>query len=538
VLVVSLLGALSGGRADGRPLTSAEIDRIVSGAWRQARIKPAPVVDDARFLRRVYQDLTGVLPTHDAVSGFLADRSRGKRAELVAALLASGRYAEHFARYWETILLGRKLRRPEVDRAELRRWLRPRLDANLGWDRVAFELVTASGANRSLRSVPATPAAPVVGAVNWHLRYDRNPQDLAGAVSRLFLGVQIQCAQCHDHPSGRWKQEDFIRFAASFARTHVERLDAERVGRAMGGPRVELLDLAEPLGRGKLGSDRREILAAKPRALDGTELLPSENPRRGIARWMTSPQNPWFARAFVNRMWSLLIGRGLVEPVDDLREGNPATIPALLDRLAEGFVESGHDVKRLVATICGTRVYQLAAGGGRHGDREDELFARRRLRPLSPDELFDAIVSAADLDRAFAGPGNLERARERLRRELTFAFDLDEEFEPRESQGTIPQALLLMNGQLANMAARANPGSALGSEAARIAHLYLRVLSRPPTAAERTFWIDYVNAPRDVVRGRAPRAARGRLPIAQTARDQAYEDLLWALLNSGEFAFH
>src|SRR5579863_95574 len=254
--------------ADRVSTVAGEIDRVLDATYAKEGIVPTGRADDAHFVRRVYLDVIGTIPAPETVTAFLADTSPEKRSKLVEALLRDPRYGEHWSQYWEALLLGRKFREQIVDRRTFRTYLKSRFDANTAWNTVAYELIDAQGQNSfgALTPEMAAPEAPadtapgmgtmmaasgsnsmaapemssgtpaasagkgsVNGAVNWLLRFDKNPADLAGTVSKLFLGMQIQCAQCHDHPTEKWKQQDFRRFAACFTRTKVQQIDKGKI---------------------------------------------------------------------------------------------------------------------------------------------------------------------------------------------------------------------------------------------------------------------------------------------------------------------
>jgi hypothetical protein len=517
------------------------------------------------------------------VAAFLADTAPDKRAKAVDALLKSPHYADRWTSAWDEILMG-DARLPVVDRGAFRRWLHAQFEASTPWDKLVSSLITATGKNSvgGKRRGPLGPAVDpeeekdegVNGAVNWLLKYNRSPLDLPAAASRVFLGVQIQCAQCHDHKTEKWTQADFRSFAACFAEVR-----AVPAGEAMkGGVReVEVVDGARPRRVGMKSPDREElqaVAAAAPRTLDGSDLPSSESRREALAAWMVSPRNPWFARAIVNRVWAALVGRGFVEPVDDLRPGNPGVLPELHQRLADDFVARGHDLKHLIRTITATQVYQRAAAPaqGKEGKpADDALWPRYRVRPLSPDVLLNALIAATGLDPVIdrALGERRDQLKAQLRVGFGFLFEVDEDAAADSNyEGTIPQALFLLNGALgAAGASAAIPGNALaqtlaasGGDAQKIESLYLRTLSRRPTTAETERWIRFLGEPREAVRTDPPPPAdagrgkgRGRLPgrvdlppalsrrlhaRPGTAREQAYEDLLWALLNSSEFFFN
>jgi hypothetical protein len=565
-LFALLLGFSTVARAAFGP---PDIDRMVAAEWKKAHLSPAAPSDDATFFRRVHLDLVGTIPERDAVEKFLADASPDKRAHAVDALLADPRSAEHFADYWESVLVPHAARVQVFDRDAFHGWLRQRFVENAPWDKLVVELLTATGVNSTggKRNDPGREAReaadPTVnGAVDWLLLYRGAPEDLAGVVSRELLGVQIQCAQCHKHPTEKWTQTDFRRFAATFARMKATPLDAGKMG---GIKRVSLADAPKALRGGPNAPQLGEVFGEKPAALDGTDLSTSTSPRQALAGWMTAPSNPWFARELVNRMWGYLVGRGFVEPIDDLRPSNETVMPALLDALAADFAAHKYDLHYLVRTICGSRVYQLSSGRIKGKDPEDHLFARHPLRPMGPEQLLDSVITATHLESALAAlpPARAEAVKQQLHQSVGFLFDVDEEGAPPDFEGTVQQALALINGGLTTAASSALPGTTLAriadstdDDAQRIATLYLSTLSRRPTAQELLKWTTFVNADRELVnapkkappgplRGKQARTGdplaaplANRLKIApSSARMQAYEDLQWALLNSSEFVF-
>jgi hypothetical protein len=413
----------------------------------------------------------------------------------------------------------------------------------------------------------------VHGAVNWTLRYQQDPQDMAGAASRTLLGVQIQCAQCHDHKTEKWTQKDFQSLAAAFVRTRLAPLDR---GPAMGKVRrVELQDLDRPAPRFSKMGDLAPVLEARPRALDGTDLAVDPRAVRGaLARWMTAPDNPWFARAIVNRMWGHFLGRGFVDPVDDLRPSNPAAAPEVLDALAADFAASGYDLKHLVRVVLGTEAYGLSAAAlgeaTAKADPEAKLWERFRVTPLGPDELLSALVAATKMDAVVRATGrlDLDEVRFRVKQRYGFLFDVDEESDEGDYEGTISQALALLNGGVVATGASVLPGSALadvmampGDDAAKFEALTVRVLSRLPEPGEVERWTKLVadaqvlpEPPRPRARtgpdakasaakgrGKQPdplRALENRAAQQGGARVRAFEDVLWAMLNSSEFVLN
>jgi hypothetical protein len=566
-------------------LASADVDALLRAEWRRAGVTPVAAADDATWLRRAWIDVLGTIPPAEETARFLADRSAGKRDRMIDAMLAAPAWADHWTAYWDDVLMGRDARGQDVDRGAFRAWLRQSFARNAPWDRIVTELLTASGLNsdggrrRDAEANDGTVASSpsVNGAVNWTLKYVMTPQDMAGAASRTLLAVQIQCAQCHDHKTEKWTQRDFQGFAAAFVRTRLVPIDE---GRAMGDVhRVEVRDIDHAAPRfGKMG-DLDAIAKATPTALDGEDLA-ARGPtvRAALAGWMTAPQNPWFSRAFVNRMWGHFFGRGFVDPVDDLRPSNPATAPAVLDALSADFVRSGYDIKHLVRVVAGCDAYGLASiavsEATQKADPEAKLWEHFRVTPLGPEELLNALVAATRLDTIVRSTGrlDLDRVRFRVRERYGFLFDIDEENDDDEYQGTVAQSLALLNGAVVAAGASVLPGGALaevlgmpGDAAAdpvRLESLYLRVLSRLPDREEIAFWTKFVAdadaAPEPApgparaagARAKKSMAAGGRQPdplrnlgdragaYRANARARAWEDILWTLLNASEFVLN
>jgi hypothetical protein len=555
-------------------MTSADVDALLRADWRDAGVAPTAPADDATWLRRLWIDVAGTIPPPEVVRGFGGgdETARsGKRARAVEDLLASARWADHWTAYWDDVWMGHEALGRDVDPGAFRGWLHDAFVRNVPWNEVVTQLLTATGLNSSgvsKRDADANDghggaAVGVNGAVNWTLRYQEAPQDMAGAASRTLLGVQIQCAQCHDHKTEKWTQKDFQGFAAAFLRTRLEPIDGRDGMDAKGMVRrIDLRDLARPAPRfAKKMADIDAIAKVRPTAIDGTDLGDGDGVRVTLARWVT--ENPWFARAFVNRMWGHFLGRGFVDPVDDMRPSNPPVAPDVLAALARDFVASGYDVKHLVRVIVGTRAYGASAApldeATAKADPEAKLWERFRLAPLGPEELLDAVVAATKLDAIVEQTGRLDMAqvRSRVKQRYGFLFDVDEESDQADYEGTIAQGLALLDGSVVATGASALPGSALaeilaapGDDAQKIEALYLRTLSRRPGADEVDRWTRFVQTakdpdpsamkdakspgPPDPLRGLEAKAGRQRAD----ARARAYEDILWTLLNSSEFVLN
>lgn len=511
------------------------IDAALRATWKEKRIVPAPAVDDAAFLRRVTIDVAGTVPRAETVERFLADPSPDKRKRVVDELLASKEYAEHWATYWDDVLMGGRGKKNLVDEDAFRGWLAARFAENAPWDRVVRDLVAATGDNEN------------EPAVNFTLRFVDSPQDLAGNASRIFLGAQIQCAQCHDHKTESWKQDDFRKFASAFLHAKVEPLEPKEKGMTR---RVQLVDANRVAPRFAKMADLAPIAKARPTALDGTDLDRGDGTRKALAAWMTSAKNPWFARAIVNRMWGHYMGRGFFDPVDDMRASNAPELPALLDRIADEFAAHGFDLAWLTRVLCATEAYSLAPAAAAEADPENKLWSRFHLTPLGSEELMNAIFRVTDVERAAekSGVKNLDQLRANVARQYVFLFDVDEEDDTPDYAGNVSQALALLNGALVAQGSRALPASALaeaasgdGTDAQKIERIVLRVLGRKPTPAELERWTAYVAAPP------APSATAKKPlggPFDRLANKKsdpklaAYEDLFWAMLNSSEFVFN
>jgi hypothetical protein len=402
-----------------------------------------------------------------------------------------------------------------VDREALTRWLRQQFAADRPWNEMVRELVAATGSNKEN------------GAVNYvlaHLEFGAVP--LTSRTTRLFLGQQIQCTQCHDHPSNDWKQKDFWGINAFFKGIHA---DPIRKANDSGLEAYDHTELRDEPTEVYVTFDRRDgmVGTAYPTYLDGRRIPRGPNVirRAELAGLIADPKNEALARAFVNRMWAHFLGRGLVHPVDDFGPHNPPSHPQLLDQLSREFQQNGYDIKKLCRWIMASRAYQLSSVRAKGGETEDALFTSMQLKPMSPEQLFDSLLTATSAHRAGAGDEN-GRKRDAWLKQFLFAFANDEAEESTSFQGTIPQALMMMNGELMQEALSGKPGSYLcdviehGSHQASpagfmVESLYLAALSRRPSPKEL--------------------AQAGELLDSFPDSLQVLQDLFWALLNSNEF---
>ena len=333
------------------------VDELVQAKWKALNLVPSPLADDATFLRRAFLDAIGTLPTPDEVRAFLADPSSQKRSEWIDKILARGEYADFWAIKWGDLLRNQRKGQRENQRGTFafHAWIRNALATNMPYDQFVRSIIAAQG------TVDQHP--PVI----WY-RTVRNLTHQTNDTAQLFLGTRINCAQCHNHPYEKWTQDDYYRFQAFFA----------RLGKKSGESSAEPAIFVKPDGGGARNPTTGKVM--KPHGLDGPEVVSSEDedPRQELVDWMAAPDNPFFARALANRLWGHFMGRGLVEPIDDMRVTNPPSNPELLDALAHDFVAHKFDVKHLIRTIMDSSAYQLVVRAGR-GERPGPAELRPRL---------------------------------------------------------------------------------------------------------------------------------------------------------------
>ncbi len=503
---------LSKNTSAAEPSESAMSDRVddfLAKRWQQENITPSPTASDAEFLRRAWLDLCGVIPPlnhDDGISGirdFLTNKKPDKRERLIEALLKQPRHAAHFANLWKEVMLpaDSNVRRFGGDNG-FASWLRGQFADNRPYDQMVSDLLLANG------------AATQVGPALFYTALELKPEELAASTSRIFLGTQIQCAQCHDHPFDHWKREDFWGYAAFFAQ-----LQRGRTGQNL----TQVSDVTT--GSVKI-PDSDEII--EPTFLGGKESLDAQGQtrRQRLAGWLVSSENPYFAKATVNRVWALLFGQGIVAPVDDFGQHNPPSHPELLDELAKDFAATGYDLNRLLRILMHTRAYQLSSQSTEDSQavQRPELFAIMAIKSLTADQIFDCLAEAT---RQREQPSNMVRGYDQNRQQFLMKFRAPTQ-ESTEYEAGIPQALTLMNGMLIRQATDLGRSDLLvGLEAPffsnekRVEVLFLTTLSRYPTKEEREYFVKYVqNAG------------------TQTKTKEALGDILWALLNSAEFVLN
>jgi Protein of unknown function (DUF1553)/Protein of unknown function (DUF1549) len=501
---------------DAAARLAATIDEHIARRWQAENVVPAPASDDASFLRRVSLDIAGKIPTVAQLHEFLDDTSADKRRALVERLLDSPGYVMHTANVWRGVMI------PEADISQEARfllpsfeaWLRKKLSDNTPYDELVREILTISVDPR-LATNPLAMQAQVTPA-GFYQAKQLKPENLAAGTARIFLGVRLECAQCHDHPFDEWKQEQFWGYAAFFA----------GLERAQDGPAGALGSVREFFDRRELaipGTDKKVI----PTFLDGQKpkLKFRASPRDVLTQWVVARDNPYFARTAANRIWGRFFGIGLVDPVDDFTADNPASHPELLDELARAFSANGFDVKFMIRAITASKTYQLSSAQTDESQKNARLFARASLKGLSAEQIFDSIALATGFYEPFANRNPLNMATGSARDEFVQLFDNSRDA-VTEQQTTILQALGMMNGPFVTDATSLDKSATLASIAEfplmttseRIEALYLAALSRKPRADELARLVAYVD------RGGAREDSR-----------QALGDIFWALLNSSEF---
>ncbi len=497
------------------------IDEVIATKQHEAGILPAPRTDDSTYFRRLNLDLVGRIPTLNDHRDFLDNPDPDKRWEWVERFLAADTYARHFASTWRLHILGSNLS-PEVAglAPSFEGWLQERLKNNTPYNRLVHEILTSGGTTQPM---PLRAGGMAAGAGAFYAVNENKPENLASATTRTFLGVKLECAQCHAHPFAQWTREEFWEFAAFFAGSSPNmRIPASPAAVSMATARTIKIP----------GTDK----VVKARFLNGAEPVWQKNASAPVvlADWVTAAENPFFARAAVDHVWSYFFGVSLLEPLMEPSDDSPITYPALLDELARQFVEANFDLKFLIRAIVHTEAYQRASTGVSRATKEDyNLFARMPVRGLSPEQLFDSIAEATHYEQTSlvypVNPGNNFSPRS-PRAQFLGKFTTQDR--RHETQTSILQALFLMNGSFLGERTRPENNVSLATllnsidtstgqplpTARRIESLYIWVLARLPRPEETERLVRFVDSGGAV---RDPRLAMA--------------DIYWALLNSAEF---
>jgi hypothetical protein len=483
------------------------IDAEINKKLTTAKVGPSAKCSDDEFLRRAYLDITGVIPSVEKAKAFLDSTDTDKRAKLLDELLADPNYGRRMADIWTAKLFPRDSNNRFVIREPLYKWFEDEFNKNSAWDKLVSDLVTATG------TVEDNPA------VTYFLA-NRAVDKLTDTTTQHFMGIQLQCAQCHNHPFTSWKQTEYWGMATFYSKVRADNPKNPKKGDNA------TIGVQEGTGRAKQKDFFPEAAKNVPaKFLGGPQpTLSADEPYRpALAKWMTAPENPFFARALVNRTWAHLFGRGIVHPVDDMLDENKPSHPELLDALARHVATTGgFDVKYLVKAICLSDTYQRTSKPTA-ANKEDKLFSHMTMKVMSPEQLFDSLAQVtgnvggrpgAKGPKAAGAPrGAPTGARNQF---IAFFLAGAESTSAVEYEAGIPQALKLMNSPIANNpAAVRNVLGGATKPADAIEKIYLTAFSRRPTTDEMTMLTEYV----------------AKADSAMTA----YGDILWAALNSPEF---
>lgn len=492
-------------------LLTAEIDGEIARRLSEANIAPSPAADDAEFLRRATLDITGCIPSYAAARTFLEDQDPNKRRKLIDNLLADQAYGRRFGGEWKRLIQPKpdSLGKPGVDR--ITPWLAEQFNANRGWNDIVHELLTTEA------NLAREPQAYFL-AVNSE-SFDPKPNLLTASTAKLFLGVQLACAECHDHPFAEWKQTEFWGLAAFFSRV-------QKKSKSDFTLREEASDAATPaeIKIPEGGKSAGEVVPARFLGGDVPDLNAVTPLRKVLADWVTSGENPYFARTMVNRTWAHFFGRGLVEPLDGFQPDFAASHPVVLDLLTAEFVASDFDLQHIVRIICNTQAYGRTSRPLLQNGKDNESLSRMRVKMLSPDMLYQSLTAAINADlQPIAVGKNTKRPRPELvsigpRDEfISFFAGPAAESGVNEYSHGIPQLLRLMNAEKLNVGLPLARSLAESTAAPKekIDSLYLAVLARRPTTAEQSALADFITA--------------------HESNEQAYAGAVWILLNSSEF---
>lgn len=511
-----------GAPVDKLPASRGFVDDLVFAKLKTIGMPPSDIADDGTFIRRVTLDIAGRLPTAAEMKDFMASKDAGKRSVLIDRLLDSPEYAEYFANKWSALLRNQRTQ-PIYARGSYLfwQWIRDSIADNKPYDQFVREVVAASG------DLDHNPP------VAWYRQVKEMKQQMED-VAQLFLGTRMQCAQCHHHPFEKWSQQDYYGFAAFFS--NVSRKPSTFASEEM---------IFNKRGVAQTTNIRTKE-AVTPTSLGGQalKLRPEQDPRQALAEWMSQKDNPFFAHTLVNRYWKHFFNRGLVEPEDDMRETNPPVNPELLSALAADFVKSGYDLKQLIRTITNSTTYQLSAVPNAHNAKDRQNFSRYYPKRLNAEVLYDSVNTLLDVQTNFAGQAPGTRAvalPDNSYNQSTYFLsvfgrpDSSSACEcERTQEASLAQSLHLLNAaEIQTQLSRGNGRADTLTKDTRpdddkIADLYHIALSRDPNPAEVKFAHTHLDK----------KTAGKTGDAAFQGKKEAYEDILWALLNTKEFLFN
>lgn len=498
-----------GAPVENLPPTKNFIDELVFAKLKQLGLPASSISDDATFIRRTTLDICGRLPTVEEATAFVASTEADKREKLVDQLLASQDYADYFANKWSAVLRNKRSdKNVKHTTFAFHDWIRTSIYDNKPYDEFVRSIVAAAG------------EAGLNAPVTWyHEVKDQSAQ--VEDTAQLFLGLRIQCARCHHHPFEKWSQQDYYGLSAFYAQ--VGRKASKYKGKD---------SIYHKYGKASAKNPKNDAnVSPTPLGLPPLDLPPEVDPRQKLADWFAEPDNPFFAKALVNRYWKHFFGRGLVDPEDDMRVTNPAVNPALLDALAKSFIETKFDLKQLVRTICTSQVYGLSAEPNNYNQTDKQNFSRYYPKRLNAEVLLDAIDSLTASQSRFAGVPVGTRAVQ-LPDNAFDSYFLSVFGRPdsasaceceRSSDVNLAQCLHLLNssevqGKVAGSRASSLAGGQESHEE-RIKQLYLVAFAREPDSEETQVAAAYIEKHKDNIKG-------------------AYEDLLWVIINTKEFMFN
>jgi hypothetical protein len=494
------------------------IDAAALKQWKALGLVPSEACTDSEFIRRASLDITGTLPTAAEVKAFAADPAPDKRAKLVDRLIDRPEYASFFAVKWADVLRNKRDNKEDYQHGTFGfyDWIRENLERNTPYDQFVRGILAASG-------TPET-APPV----QWY-RGLRQTDAFVDDTAQVFLGMRLQCAKCHHHPFEKWSEDDYYGFAAFFAR--IGRKPSSQGKLAGRGDEVIFASRSGSVKQPKTG----KVMTPKGLGTDVVPVPPGADPRQKLVDWMADPKNPYFAKALVNRYWAHFFGRGVAEPLDDLRQTNPPSNPELLDGLADDFVKHGYDIKHLVRTICTSRTYGLSSVPNEYNAKDKQSFARHYPKRMSAEVLLDAISQVTAAPTTFngmpAGTRAIQLPDESFASAFLDAFGRPKRDTPceceRVSDASLGQSLMLLNSADVQGKLSAAEGSAARlakdprPDAEKVDELFWAAFARAPSSGETASALAHLSKSTDPAK-----------------RREAFEDILWALINAKEFQFN
>lgn len=496
---------------------AAQIDALFETYWQQEQVTPSVVTTDEEYLRRLYLDLAGRIPAVSEIRRFLNDDDPEKRLKEVDRLLDRPSSVRHFTTILRSALLPPASSQPQFRGfiPGFEAWLWKHISENRPYDEIARAIISTPLTNDGGPAL-TTPTGPDA----FYITRELKPENLATGTARAFLGVRLDCAQCHDHPFDKWKQQQFWNLAAFYSGFDQPNADEDSP--------VMMTAFSEKTNARSIGipglDETVPAMFLNGQTPDWQQTA-NQSTRQVLADWITSPENPWFAKMAVNRLWAQFLGRGIVDPVDDFSENNPASHPEVLELLAADLVAHDYNLQRTVRVITATRVYQLSSVRTDETQEDPIHFARAALRGLSPEQLFDSLAEAVGFYQPFRSDNPFAIDTDSPRAGFLELFQ-DSAESPLDRETTILQALAMMNGEFITDATSLEDSRTLRavvdfpgmSTKQKLHTLFLATLSRSPTAAEEQRFLDYLKS------GGA---------VGDT--EAAYTDIYWALLNSSEF---